>query len=171
MSGVAGENTLTAQELESGKTNRMMVHLGKKLMLDTDWYGAWDSKENTEASKFADNYYELREKAVEHLSSQYQDILKKVKEGGAAYVVSPETRPITPRASVGTGSGTVDRYLRFWAPRSRPGTPARNMTMTERRARTVMTWPREDVQKFIKHAPLTAAAKRALRTALAGRTT
>ena len=165
----------------------MFVHLGKKMMLNTDWYGAWDSKKNSEASKFADNYYELRERAVEHLSDQYKDIIKKVKEGRAVYVVSPETRPITPRASFParvtptsaspatptpsasrTGSDTVDRYLRFWASRSHPG---RNMTIRKRRMRTIMSWSREDVEKFIRHAPLTIKTRRALRTALAGRTT
>jgi len=170
LSGNAGEHPLTPEEIRSGKTERMVVHLGKKFMLGTDWYGTWDSAKETDASKFADKYYEIRDRATEHLNPQFKQVLADVKAGRRGRGSTQEApRPAVARASFQSAPAGAepheqhtDRYVRYW---QREG---RNITMSPRRMRTVASWSPVEIKSFMARAPISPAAKRRLRELLRG---
>lgn len=168
LTGIAGEFPLKDEEIRNGKTMRMAVHLGKLFMLKSDWWGTWDSAKDTDAARFAEAYVQLRDRASKHLSSEYKDVVARVKEGRAGLtredVAAQNQRPITPRASIPGLNSHVARYVDYWKRGGRP-----NITMSPRRMRTVMAWNDEHLQNFIDHAPITAAAKRTLRDHLRNR--
>ena len=172
LTGKPGEHALTADEIRTGRTTRMPMHLGKKFMLHTDWYGTWDSAKNTDASKFADAYYELRERAQKHLNHQYQTIAANTRAGMRGRGMTEEApRPRVASSAAATAtpaslaSGHVDRYLQYWRPRREGG----NMVLSARRLRTVNSWTTEQIQEFMRRAPLSRPAKARLREMLGGR--
>jgi hypothetical protein len=147
-----------------------MVHLGKMFLLGSDWYGTWDSKNETEASRFADNYYQLRDQAVDFLSDQYKEVVKDVKEGKRPRSAAPaEDRPVTPRSTISTTGARpgsmAERCINYWN-----RTPGTNIRMVESRVNRIMRLPDDEVNDFIANAPLSAEAKRKLRTLLRERT-
>lgn len=165
LSGVEGELPLTPEEIRQGKAYRMSCHLGKAFMLGTDWFGDWDSAKDTEASKFADQYLQLRERATQHLSAEYRNTAKETKAGQRTYVARRDERPVTARASVGA-SPQAQRYLDHWRPR---GTGRSNITMTQARLNRMKRWETSDINSFLRHAPLTSGGKRQIQELLRGR--
>jgi hypothetical protein len=164
LTGVPGEHPLTADEVRSGKTSRIACHLGKAFMLGRSWHGTWDSKEDTVASRYAEAYYQLRDRAIENLETDYRGLVDTVATGGRAGPAREEPRPVTPRAS--TGSVTSEHYLRIWTPRGIPGTAPRSIRMTKQRIQRIKRWGTSDIEHFLRNANLTRAARGQVRQVL-----
>jgi 8-oxo-dGTP pyrophosphatase MutT (NUDIX family) len=159
LTGVAGENPLTDSEIRSGKSDRMAISLGKMFMLGKHWSGIWDSNKDTQANKFADKYYELRDRATDVFKQEYKDLMSAIENGSRD--TSTRTRPTssTPApttsasssAVIGTGRG--QRAISAWTPSSG------NMTMSERRVRTVAAMSQADYDHFMSNARITRTAR------------
>ena len=81
MTGVRGEYPLTASEIESGKTQRMMVHLGKDFMLGRSWTGRWKAKRATtsnEAWQYALKYRTASREAWKKLNPAFKTVMQHV---------------------------------------------------------------------------------------------
>ena len=174
ISGVEGKNTLTSSEISSGKTGRMMAHLGKIFMLDQDWTGTWDSAKNTPEAKFAEKYYAMKDAAVKFLGADYNNVLGFAAEHPA---VTPEratprgTTEVAPARSISVpprfGTGTPDplnggqrRTMDAW---SRNGTIT--IRITPQRIGRLMSWSDEPFEHFMRTSRLSLASRRALRQA------
>jgi hypothetical protein len=167
LTGVPGEHTLTAEEIREGKSSRMACHLGKLFMLGKSWNGVWDSKEETPESRYAEAYYQLRERAIDRLETDYQGLVQATSGGERRAPAREEPRPVTPRASLGgAGTGLSEQYMRYWGRGSIPGRPAPSIRMTKQRIQRIKRWPVSDIEHFMRNAPLTRAAKNQLRDVL-----
>ena len=161
LSGEEGKNTLSASELRSGKTSRMMVHLGKKFMLGRDWSGTWDAEKETEASRYAEQYVQIKKDAIEQLSEAYKKVVKETKEGGRGTTTTPsrERFEVTePTRGPPSGSSRVTRWIQEWAPRS-----GRNIRLTESRLLTLKREGPDAMREFLRTAPLAYDARMRLR--------
>ena len=168
LAGVQGENKLTPEEIRSGKTNRMLCHLGKLFMLGRSWNGTWDSAEQTPASKYAEKYYQLRERASKVLEPEYNNVAAAVASGErtrAAPRPAVQSRESVMAASGATGRGA--QLINSWTRPGIPGTRQPAIRMTKQRVERFKRLPVGDMEHFISNARLTPAARRQLRTAMA----
>jgi 8-oxo-dGTP pyrophosphatase MutT (NUDIX family) len=161
LSGVTGEHPLTQQEISSGKSSRMAVHLGKKFMLESgSWDGVWDSKKDTEASRYAESYSQMRERAVEALGGDYAEMVRRVQAGEVGQ--RPQKKQ-TSRTSSGTSppSGVGD-LIRAWETTTGRYN-RRRVRMTPQRVERIARLSQSEFDEFIRTAPITFSARSELR--------
>ena len=166
LAGSAGGHPLTAEEKRTGKSSRMLCHLGKAFLLGRSWRGTWDSQEENATTRYADSYRQLRERAVKHLETGYQGVTQAV-QGGQRRQAAPWPTQVTRRDSVGIP--VVDTVIEAWTPRQTTLGRRPSIRMTTARVNRLMRMPRDHVEHFIRSAPLTPAARRVLRNKLAER--
>jgi 8-oxo-dGTP pyrophosphatase MutT (NUDIX family) len=165
LAGVEGQHTLTADEKRNGKSDRMLCHLGKAFMLGRNWHGEWDSNEATAASRHADEYRQMRERAIKVLEPSYQAVVGSAKAGERGRA-APDTRTVTPRSSLPSGTHDIsEQRIRVWTPRA-----GGNIRLTKTRIDRVMRMDEAGINHFIANAPLTSRARNELRTRLRERT-
>jgi 8-oxo-dGTP pyrophosphatase MutT (NUDIX family) len=164
LSGAAGSHALTADEKRSGTSTRMLCHLGKAFMLGRSWHGEWDSKEVTSASRHADEYRQLRERAIKVLEPTYLNVVSETKAGNRSRG-APDTRQVTSRSSLPSGTNANSEHrIRTWTPRG-----GGNIRLTKTRIDRVMRMDETAIRHFIANAPLTSRARGELRKRLSER--
>jgi hypothetical protein len=166
LSGVEGEHKLTSAEIASGKSRRMACHLGKSFLLGRSWHGIWDSKEENTATKYADQYYQLRDRAAKFLEPEYRAVGTAAASGER---VTPTRRPETTRRPSGSDGGESARLIQYFTPRVAPGMPGRSIRMTPQRISRVMRMSDDQIEHFIRNAKITRDASRRLRALMAER--
>lgn len=169
LSGVEGEHPLTQEEISSGKSRRMLVHLGKLFLLGRSWKGIWDSKKENAATKYADRYYDLRDKASKLLEPEYLDIQQRARSGARS---QPVERPApVPRSSVaGVSSGESQRLIQWWTRGpSVPGKPSPRIRITPKRLRRLQRMPDNELRHFHDNANITSSARSQVKELLRGR--
>jgi len=162
LTGKAGEHPLSPEEIRSGKTQRMAVHLGKKFLLQNGgykWNGQWDSGKQTDATKYAEGYYQMRSRASELLAPNYQEA-ERASAAGESRTDAPTP---TTRSSLSSSSTQVTNMVGYW--QRRPGS---NIVMSESRIKRVMRLSPADREEFLRVAPITRAAKDRIRAAIRG---
>lgn len=170
LAGVSGEHPLNPEEIRSGKTGRICGNLGKKFMLRKHWSGIWDSATETDASKFGDAYYQLRDRAVEVFADEYKNVLGFVEGGERGRRATPSTPPITPEQRNSTvessspSTAQSERMTRIWARPGRNGGRA-TVRMSPERVQRVARWSDSDFEHFLRNAPITRDARANLRRA------
>ena len=78
---VGGKWKLTAMEMAEAKTLRMAVNAGKYLLLkepdNSSWYGIWDSKKDTTATKYAVEYARDKKSALRLLGDKFLNLFQR----------------------------------------------------------------------------------------------
>jgi hypothetical protein len=177
ISGVSGKHTLTDEELRTGKSNRIAMSVGKEYLLSgggRSYGGYWDSRTDNETTRFADNYYTLRDNAKKFLSSEYRAAMARVSSAAPQVTPTPvvsasePTVPRTPAGEAAAPAGLSD-YARSQIQRvgdnwtnGRTG----KITITTARLHTVVRWTHEQKEHFISTfgTKLTRDAIRKIRT-------
>lgn len=110
LSGVAGKHPLTDAEISSGKSSRMMVHLGKKFLLGKSWSGRIKTSEMNDRNEIY-NYMkkvgELKTKAWKVFSQPYKAMIEAVHAGSRTGPI-----PDSGRFATGTGGTLAPRRTR-----------------------------------------------------------
>lgn len=165
-----GKHPLNADEISSGKTTRMMAHLGKTFMLGRSWRGIWKAKgyQNDIATKFANRYDQLRTKAATEVDTGFSQVVGAVQAGERAAPVAPARSPAPTRGSPtssSTPSGVSDyvgSYLRRWRPTGRN----RSYTINEGRERVMRRWTADQIREFMRYAPMSRTGRARVRRLL-----
>jgi 8-oxo-dGTP pyrophosphatase MutT (NUDIX family) len=168
LSGVSGEHPLTDSEIESGKTNRMLCHLGKKYLLGKSWSGVWDSEKDTQAARYAEQYVQLRENALRLLDEDYQGVLGAVQRGERSQAQPARGEWVTTQSEAqpasSSGPNLSERMIRFWGTNSRRSGRT-SVRMTAQRIDRVARFDQANFEHFMRYAPITRDARIALRDA------
>ena len=128
LDGKPGGKPLTPSEVSAGRTNRMLVHLGKKFLLGKSWHGisrASEQNDRNEAWRFFQIYRRMKVDSWKVLNDRYKAAVEAVQQGQRT--MTPEQRataissynPYTRRGSYRRRrSSTVRRPNRFrdWTP-------------------------------------------------------
>lgn len=177
LTGVPGEFTLTDSEIANKTTKRMACDIGKLFLARSEgsWNGKWDSRQNTEASRYADKYYELRDRAASELDGEYQGVVAAVKAGERRGRV-PAPTTITPRSSIpasseSSPSGHSSQAIRNWTPRDVVGASPRSIRMSPQRMARIERWPAGEAEHFLRNARITRDAKNRIREIISRRAT
>lgn len=163
LTGIAGDNTLTDSEIRNKKSGRMALNLGKMFMLGKHWPGTWDSNKETQASKFGDKYYALRDRAMKVFSHEYSSLMSAVENGRRTSAPASAPRPTSASRPTPTSAPTptstsrpsteVTRWISDWTPSEG------NIRMETRRVRKVASLSQDQYDYFMENARMTRAAR------------
>ena len=144
LTGKTGENQLTDEELQSGKTKRMALHFGKKMLLGSSWHGTWDSKKEDVATRYADAYRQFKDQTwAQTLEPEFKELVVKVQSGGA----SEAPQPRGPPASTPEGDAMPRSYhstVRRWTNRSG------RIVLNARRFGVISGWSEAQIIFFLR---------------------